>query len=366
MSFYGSVLRPLLFRLDPETAHDLGVRALAAADVLPFARRWMEATYTYRDKSLETEVAGLRFPNPVGLAAGFDKDCRLAGILPALGFGFLECGTVTAEPQPGNPRPRIFRFPEHQALINRLGFNSAGAEGSLQNLRRAPGRTVPVGINIGLNKDARQDHAPQDYARTFAKLYAHGDYFTVNVSSPNTRGLRRLQKKLRLERILRRLAEYNGDKKPVFVKLSPDLEKEALDSLLPMLEETASGVVISNTTISRPAVGDEAAATRGGLSGAPLRDLSTEMIRYVYRKTHGRLPIIGVGGIFTAEDAYQKICAGASVVQIYTSFIYEGPGLPSAINRGLARLLREQRLSHIGQAVGKSHEETAPVPRAAQ
>ncbi len=361
MSFYGSVLRPLLFRLDAERAHNLGVGALSAADSLPPARRWMETAYTYHDESLETEAAGLRFPNPVGLAAGFDKDCRLAGILPALGFGFLELGTVTAEPQPGNPLPRIFRFPEHRALINRLGFNSAGAETALQNLRRTPTHTVPVGINIGLNKDARHDDAPQDYARTFSKLYAHGDYFTVNVSSPNTQGLRRLQEKLRLERVLRRLADYNEDRKPVFVKLSPDLEKEALDGLLPMLEESASGVVISNTTISRPDVGDEAAAMRGGLSGAPLRDLSTRMIHYVYRKTKGRLPIIGVGGIFTAEDAYQKICAGASVVQIYTSFVYGGPGLPSAINRGLARLLREQGLSRIGEAVGKSHEETAPV-----
>lgn len=361
MSFYSSVLRPLLFRLDAERAHTLGIDALAVADRLPFARRWLEAAYTYRDECLETEVAGLRFPNPVGLAAGFDKDCRLAEILPALGFGFLELGTVTARPQPGNPPPRIFRIPKHRALINRLGFNSAGAEAVLQNLRRTPERTIPVGVNIGLNKDARHDDAPEDYAQVFTKLYVHGDYFTVNVSSPNTRGLRRLQKKLRLERVLRRLNDYNGDRKPIFVKLSPDLEKEALDGLLPMLEEFSSGVVISNTTTSRPDVDDEAAALRGGLSGAPLRDLSTRMIRYVYRKTKGRLPIIGVGGIFTAEDAYQKIRAGASVVQIYTSFVYRGPGLPSAINRGLSRLLREHGLSHISEAVGKSHRETAPI-----
>ncbi|MFH2204512.1 MAG: quinone-dependent dihydroorotate dehydrogenase [Elusimicrobiota bacterium] len=355
MSLYEQVLRPLLFRLDPETAHDCAARVLELAGRTPFAYDLIAASRTFSDPALKSETAGLRFPNPVGLAAGFDKDCRLADILPAFGFGFLELGTVTARPQPGNPRPRLFRFPKSRALINRFGFNGAGADAAREHLRLRRRRLVPVGINIGLNADAAQQDAPEEYARTFAKLYPHGDYFAVNVSSPNTSGLRRLQDKLELERILRRLQDLNGDRKPIFVKLSPDLDLAALDSLLPMLEAHAAGVICTNTTTSRPDVDDEAAATRGGLSGAPLRDLSTLMIREIYRRTGGRLPIIGVGGIFTAEDAYQKICAGASIVQIYTSFIYRGPGLPAAINRGLARILREQGLKNIGAAVGRSH-----------
>jgi len=359
MSFYEKILRPLAFKMDAEAAHERACAILKFLDVFPGAYGALESVYSFQDESLYTEVAGLKFPNPIGLAAGFDKDARLASVLPAFGFGSIEVGTVTLLPQPGNPKPRLFRFPESNAIINRMGFNSAGADEAARLLRSLSRRPIPVGINIGLNKDAPKDDAPEHYAKTFVKLYPYGDYFTVNVSSPNTEGLRRLQEKLRLERILRRLAEFNGDKKPIFVKLSPDLNSEELENLLPMLEENAGGVICTNTTLSRPDVGDEAARIRGGLSGAPLETLSTEMIRRVYRLTNGRLPIIGAGGVFSAQDAYRKIRAGASLIQIYTGFVYRGPVLPSEINLGLKRLLREHGLTAVRDAVGKSSQEEA-------
>lgn len=322
-------------------------------------------------------MAGLRFPNPVGLAAGFDKECRLAAALPCLGFGFIELGTITPRPQAGNPKPRLFRLPGAEAIINRMGFNNGGARAAAKNLAGVRAG-VPVGINIGINKDVRPEDAPDEYAKVFSRLYVHGDYFTVNVSSPNTPGLRLLQEKLRMERILTRLQELNGDRKPVFVKLAPDLDVDALDKLLPLLEKNAAGVICTNTTVStelkQGAVDEEARLSGkpaesvlggalgpppggGGLSGSPLRELSTRMIREVYRRTEGRLPIIGAGGVTTAEDAYQKLCAGASLVQIYTALVYKGPGLPSAINRGLARTLKEQGHPSVADAVGRSHPE---------
>ena len=360
MNLYGS-LRPWFFRLDPETAHEGSLRALALADALPAGREVLKALFTHRDPSLETEVAGLRFPNPVGLAAGFDKDCRVPCALAALGFGFVEVGTLTARPQPGNPKPRLFRLPASRALVNRMGFNNPGAEAAAARLARMGPHPVPVGVNIGLNKDADREKAAEEYARCFEVLYPHGDYFAVNVSSPNTDGLRRLQERLRLERILTALQDRNPDGKPVFVKLSPDLEDRELEELLPLLQEKAAGVVCTNTTVSRAGLPEEAACLQGGLSGAPLKDLSTRMIREVYRRTRGRLPIIGVGGIASAEDAYQKLRAGASLVQVYTGFVYGGPSTASELCRGVARILREHGLSRVGEAVGKSHPESVKV-----
>lgn len=357
MSLYTTLIRPLLFRLEPERAHEAACGALRLAGVLPGARALVRRACAYEDPALAVELCGLKFSNPVGLAAGFDKDCRLVELLPALGFGFLELGTVTLRPQPGNPRPRIFRFPESEALINRLGFNNAGADAAAARLRRLRRRPVPIGVNIGLNKDARADDAPREYAAAFTKLYPYADYFTVNVSSPNTEGLRRLQEKLRLERILAELQSRNGDRKPVFVKLAPDLEPGALAELMPLLAQAAAGVICTNTTLARPFVSDEAQHTRGGLSGAPLRELAAGVAREAYRLSGGRLPVIGAGGIFSAEDAYQRIRAGASLVQVYTGLVYRGPGLPGEINRGLARLLRGHGLTRIAEAVGRSHAE---------
>ncbi|MFA5140466.1 MAG: quinone-dependent dihydroorotate dehydrogenase [Elusimicrobiota bacterium] len=358
MSLYRSLVRPLLFRLDPEQAHELAIDALDVAQQLPLASRSLRRVFSFEHPALRTTVAHLSFPNPVGLAAGYDKDCILRGILPALGFGFIELGTVTARPQSGNPRPRLFRFPQERAVINRMGFNNEGAEAAARELDRSRKSGVPVGINIGINKDVKPEDSPEAYAKAFSVLYPHADYFAVNVSSPNTEGLRLLQEKLRLERILMRLQELNSGSKPVFVKLAPDLEPDALTELLPLLERFASGVICTNTTLDpalKQSVVGDGPELRGGLSGAPLRELSTGMIRQVYRLTRGRLPIIGVGGIFSAEDAYQKIRAGASLVQVYTGLVYRGPGLAAEVNRGLVRILREQGLGSISEAVGRSH-----------
>ena len=329
--------------------------ALGLAGRLPGIPKLLARSFSFTHAALESRVAGLSFPNPVGLAAGFDKDCRLAHVLPALGFGFLELGTVTPRPQPGNERPRVFRFPEDEALVNRLGFPGEGAQAAGRRLAALRSRPVPIGLNLGINADVPAEQAPAEYAKVFSALYPYGDYFVVNVSSPNTRGLRQLQERIRLERILAALQGMNGDKKPVFVKLSPDLDPDALADILPLLKREAAGVVCANTTLSRQGMPEMMGATAGGLSGAPLRDLSTRMIRDVFRLTGGKLPIIGVGGISTPEDAYQKIRAGASLVQVYTGLVYRGPGLAGELNRGLARLLQEHRLSRIGEAVGMSH-----------
>ena len=373
MTFYERWLRPLAFRLDPETAHALAVDALAAAGALPPARSLLKSLYAFEHPSLRTRVAGLDFPNPVGLAAGFDKDCRALSALAAAGFGFIEAGTLTAEPQGGNPRPRLFRYPESRAVVNRMGFNNDGVEAASRRLAALGPRPVPLGLNLGVNADVPAEEAPAAYVRAFTRLAPHGDYFVVNVSCPNQQGLRRLQEKLRLEKILAALQGVNRFAKPVFVKLSPDLELAELEGLIPLLLEASSGVVCTNTSLSRdPALlgtrlSQDAASTRGGLSGAPLRELSTRTIREVYRLSGGRLPIIGCGGIFSAEDAYEKIRAGASLVQLYTGLVYRGLGLLGEVQEGLARLLLDHGLSRVGEAVGRSHalspaSADAPVP----
>jgi dihydroorotate dehydrogenase len=358
LSLYEGLLRGLLFRQDPEAAHERALDALGLAALVPGLPALLDALFCVRDPALEVSVAGIRFPNPVGLGAGFDKDCRCASALPLLGFGFVELGTLTARPQPGNPKPRLFRFPEARAVVNRMGFNNQGAEAAAARLSRLRHRPIPIGLNIGINKDVKPEDAAQAYCDAFKALLPHGDYFTVNVSSPNTQGLRMLQEKLKLERILTRLQELNTRRAPIFVKLAPELSDEELESLLPVLEADAAGVICTNTTTSdelKLEVGDDAAATRGGLSGAPLRELSTRLIREVYRRTEGRLPIIGVGGVMDARDAWQKLCAGASLVQVYTGLVYRGPGLPKEINKGLLDIMKEQGISQISEAIGRSH-----------
>ncbi|MBI3297020.1 MAG: quinone-dependent dihydroorotate dehydrogenase [Elusimicrobia bacterium] len=351
---YETLIRPLLFRLDAEAAHEAAAAALVLAGSLPGARALLSAAFAHSDPALETELWGLRFPNPVGLAAGFDKDARLAGVLPALGFGFIEVGTVTWDAQPGTLRPRLMRLPEARALLNRMGFNNAGAEAMAARLKALGARPVPLGVNIGLNKDADQDDAPALYAKTFARLSLFGDYFVVNVSSPNTQGLRLLQDKLKLERILLAIAGYNGDKKPVLVKLSPDLASESLEALMPLLSERAAGLVLCNTTIDphlREAALEaggrrrEPAFQAGGLSGAPVREAALARVRQA--RALSPLPIIGVGGIFTAADAWEYLSAGASLVQVYSGLVYKGPGLPGQLCRGLVRLAREHGAAKV-------------------
>jgi dihydroorotate dehydrogenase len=349
---YEKFVRPILFRFDPEEVHEAVTSAAAIAGKIPLAARLLSFGLGRKTPGLETKALGLQFDNPLGLAAGFDKDGRLAGILPALGFGFLEIGSVTLRPQPGNPKPRLFRLPEHGALINRLGFNSRGAEFVAARLKSLGPRRLPIGINLGLNKDTPKEKAPEEYGQTFSILCPYADYFVVNVSSPNTPGLRDLQERLSLEKILAAISERNSAKKPLLVKIAPDLSPEQLPDLFSLTERRASGLVISNTTLSRPNIPVDTAETRGGLSGEPLRPLSTELIRSAYKHTGGRLPIIGVGGVFSGGDAFEKIRAGASLVQLYTGLVYEGPSLVLRIQRELSALLKQAGFQSVGQAVG--------------
>jgi dihydroorotate dehydrogenase len=328
------LLKPHLFSLDAETAHEeiSGLMALLAP--VPGAAAILSVLTGPGARDQEKDVFGVRFPNPLGLAAGFDKDGKLSGVLPSLGFGFLEIGSVTLEPQAGNPRPRLFRVPESRALVNRMGFNSEGARAVARRLANAPKCSVPLGINLGLNKGTEASKAPEIYARTFRILAEHGDYFVVNVSSPNTPGLRDLQKVNDLTAILEAVQEANHLKKPVLLKLSPDLADEDFSAAITIAEKLTRGLVVSNTTISREGLDEKWRAETGGLSGAPLKSRATELVRKARSLT--KLPIIGVGGIETAEDARERMAAGADLVQLYTSLVYNGPASIKRILRGLS------------------------------
>ncbi|NNN07268.1 MAG: quinone-dependent dihydroorotate dehydrogenase [Elusimicrobia bacterium] len=336
---YESVVQPWLFRLDAERAHEEVSGALALLASIPGGAHALAAltgaSETGWVTALGREFFGLRFPNPVGLAAGFDKDGRLVPILPALGFGFLEIGSVTLEPQPGNPKPRLFRIPESHALLNRMGFNSEGARAVARRLASQEKCKVPLGINLGLNKDTPPAQAPSAYARTFRILAAHGDYFVVNVSSPNTPGLRDLQKTAELAAILQEIQAANAAQKPVLIKLSPDQAPEDFDAAVAVADKFAQGLVVSNTTIAREGVDASWAAQAGGVSGAPLKDRADACLRRARART--KLPLIGVGGIASAEDARQRLDAGADLVQLYTGLVYGGPRAVREILIGLAR-----------------------------
>ncbi len=338
------LLRPLLFLLPPETAHAVAVAGLRALGGMPWLLRALRAG----TPELPVTVAGLRFPNPVGLAAGFDKDAVAAAGLFGLGFGFVEIGTVTPRPQPGNPRPRLFRFPEQQALVNRLGFNNAGAGAAARRLARLRFRPAPLGVNVGKNRDTPLDDAAADYLTCVDALGPAADYVVVNASSPNTPGLRALQEPERLAALLASVRARTD--RPLFLKLAPDLDPEAIDAAVDVAaHHGAAGIIATNTTITRPGV---ETAEAGGLSGAPLRPLATAVIRRAYRRAAGRLAIVGVGGIFSAEDAYAHLRAGASLVQIYTGFVYEGPFAVRKIVHGLRRLLARDGLGSVEDAVG--------------
>ena len=343
---YQSLIRPLLFRLRPETAHQFTVALLKVATTLPGITHLLRRFFAVNDPRLERELFGLRFANPVGLAAGFDKDARLVDGMAALGFGFVEIGTVTPFAQPGNPKPRMFRLSADRSLINRLGFNNHGVERAARNLarRRSP---VIVGGNIGKNKITPNDEAPHDYETCFRGLYDHVDYFTVNVSSPNTPDLRELQEKEPLTDLLRGLQQLNQQypqPKPILLKIAPDLSDGQLDDIVDICQSLGiDGIIATNTTVSRAGLATNAqqvaSAGAGGLSGQALRHRATEVIRYLHQRSGGELPIIGVGGVASAEDALEKLAAGASLVQIYTGLVYEGPALVKRINRTLTKSL---------------------------
>jgi dihydroorotate dehydrogenase len=335
-------IRQLLFGIEPERVHYMVMGWLHRAYKISLLRPMLKNLYTVKHPSLATNFCGIRFPNPVGLAAGFDKDARFTDALACLGFGFIEIGTVTPRPQPGNPKPRLFRLPADKALINRMGFNNGGSSAAAEQLRHRKEKII-IGGNIGKNKDTPNENALSDYEACLKDLYEVANYFVVNVSSPNTPGLRALQDKEPLMRILLRLQELNiqwGKPKPLLLKIAPDLSNEQLDDIVEIVQKTGiSGIVATNTTIDRNGLRtpqkevEEIGA--GGLSGAPVKKRATEVISYLHRKGEGRIPIMAVGGIFTAADALEKLEAGATLVQVYTGFIYEGPAIAANICKGL-------------------------------
>jgi dihydroorotate dehydrogenase len=353
-------LRPLLFRLDAERAHRLVLTGLAACESA-LARAHV-APQPWSHPLLQQQLWNLTFPNPIGLAAGFDKDGRAPHVWPLLGFGFAELGTVTAEAQPGNPPPRLFRLPADRAVINRLGFNNAGAvavAGHLSRLRQSVAVTIPLGLNIGKSRRTPLDAAVEDYRQSLRPLFPLASYVVINVSSPNTPGLRDLQSETQLETLLAALGaenhilaqRHNHPPPPLLIKIAPDLPDEAFASIVRVARDGgAAGLVATNTTVARTGL-RTAITESGGLSGVPLRDRATAVIRLLYRLADGALPIIGVGGVFTAEDAYAKIRAGASLVQLYTGMIFEGPRLAHRIARGLAACLQRDG-RRLGDAVG--------------
>ena len=340
---YHHVARPVLFTQDSEAIHNRTLAGLGLVSRCPLLCRLMEGLADVPD--LPVTVAGLRFPNPLGLAAGMDKQAVAVPAWKAMGFGFSELGGVTWHGQSGNPQPRMFRAVADEALVNRMGFNNGGAPALALRLaewrRRGLWPEHPVGVNLGKSKITPLAEAPVDYASSFKALRDLADFFVVNVSSPNTPNLRQLQDKSALDEILAALQELNGTaRRPIWVKVAPDLSFNALDEILELAgPRTLAGLVATNTTITRPETRDPVAAQiyreTGGLSGAPLARRSTEVIRHLYRQTDGTLPIIGVGGIFTADDAWEKVTAGASLVQVYSGLVYEGPGIVRSIVEGL-------------------------------
>lgn len=367
---YRNVIRPVLFTQDSEIIHNRTLSVLSAISSSEPLSRSLERIYSAPE--LPVKLFGLHFPNPVGLAAGMDKKAQAVPIWEKFGFGFCELGGVTWHPQPGNPHPRMFRVVEDEALINRMGFNNPGAEAMATNLARWRKKRQwpihPVGINLGKSKITPLEKAPQDYANSFRVLREYGDFFVVNVSSPNTPNLRQLQDKTALDEIFAALQENNSsqgyggvagspDSKPILVKVAPDLSFEALDEILQLVgPRKIAGIVVSNTTITRPRTENSASqktyAEMGGLSGRPLRYISNQLIRHLYRQTRGNLPIIGVGGVFDADDAVAKIMSGASLVQIYTGLVYEGPAIAGDIVRGIRQKMAAYGTKRVSDLVG--------------
>ncbi|SDP97804.1 dihydroorotate oxidase A [Mucilaginibacter sp. OK268] len=341
------LLKPILFQFDPEKVHYFVTRNLKRFNRFPGGAALSRAIWDVNNPRLEKEVFGLRFKNPVGLAAGFDKNAELIGEMANIGFGFVEIGTVTPLPQPGNPKTRMFRLPSDSALINRMGFNNFGVDVAAERIatfrRNAKGaqKSLIVGGNIGKNKVTPNEEAVNDYIKCFDRLFDVVDYFVVNVSSPNTPGLRELQEKEPLMHLLNTLQQRNsknGISRPILLKIAPDLTDSQLDDIVDIVQQTGiAGIIATNTTISREnlTAAESLKNEAGGLSGKPLTKRSTEVIRYLHQKSKGSFPIIGVGGIHSADDAVEKLQAGASLVQLYTGFIYEGPGLIGRINKKL-------------------------------
>lgn len=361
------MLRPVLFsglKADPEFLHSQAMRSLSwlSSPEQSWLRSYLERLYGYTSPQLSQTLWGLNFPNPIGLAAGFDKDGVATNVLPSFGFGFVEVGTVTFHAQPGNPQPRLFRLVEDLAVLNRMGFNNQGAAALQERLQHRVSN-IPIGVNLGKSKITPLESAAEDYLSSFRLLKSLGDYFVVNVSSPNTPGLRSLQSTDQLEPILSALQTENQSEKPLLVKIAPDLATEDIAAIVELAQRyQLAGIIATNTTIRRDglktqtirgnAIQDEA----GGISGAPVKARSTEVIRLIWEQTQGSLPIIGVGGVFSAEDAWEKITAGASLIQVYTGWIYEGPTMVKRILQGLEEKLQRSGFSDLKSAIGSAHQ----------
>ena len=341
-TMYKILIRPILFCFDPEKVHYFTFSLIRFLNKIPGFSALYQALYEVKDVRLEREVFGIKFKNPVGLAAGFDKDAKLYQELSNFGFGFIEIGTLTPVGQEGNPKKRLFRLKEDNAIINRMGFNNGGVKEAVERLKKNKG--ILIGGNIGKNKSTPNDQAVKDYEICFDALFPYVDYFVVNVSSPNTPNLRELQDKKPLTELLQTLQDKNNERpvissgvekqKPILLKIAPDLTDEQLLDIIDIIKETKiAGVIATNTTISREGLQSDNKTEMGGLSGKPLTNRSTEVIRFLSEKSNKAFPIIGVGGIHTAEDAIEKLNAGASLIQLYTGFIYEGPALVKAINK---------------------------------
>jgi dihydroorotate dehydrogenase len=356
---YKKIVRPLLFTQDAERAHDFTLKILARASRSKFACDLIGKFFSAPE--LPVELFGLKFPNPVGLAAGMDKFAAAVPVWEKLGFGFCELGGVTWHAQDGNPQPRMFRAVADEAIVNRMGFNNPGAEVFAQKLaewkKSEHWPDHPVGINLGKSKITPLEKAAEDYSSSFRVLRDLADFFVINVSSPNTPGLRQLQDKAALDEILAAIQGQNKIRKPILVKVAPDLSFEALDEILELVaSRQIAGIVAMNTTVSRPQTKDSVAqkiySETGGLSGRPLRARSTEIIRHIFKQSNGKLPIIGVGGTFNADDAWEKITAGASLVQIYTGLVFEGPGIAKKIAGSLVQRMKTEGIKNLQSVIG--------------
>ncbi len=369
---YQNILRPILFRFSTETAHDIGMHALNTGLGSEFAQNAAQKRFAVNSFGV-LDRFGMKFSNPLGMAAGFDKNGLVVNQLAALGFGFVEVGTVTFEPQDGNQKPRLFRLPEDKALINRLGFNNDGTRAVVERLRRLAPKCV-LGVNIGKNKDVSNDDAIDNYLKSFDLAFEVADYIAVNVSSPNTPDLRELQQAENLEKLLRVLQERNEelhlkaqggrrtrdsghDGKPLLVKIAPDLDETEIEAIVDIsMRLGISGIIATNTTIKREGLKTNrdfvTEIGAGGLSGKPLTERSNEVIRTIYRSSKGKLPIIGVGGVFSAEHAFEKIASGACLVQAYTGFVYHGFSFARSVNLGLAKIIKERGFEKLDDAIG--------------
>lgn len=355
---YRKIVRPVMFSMDAETAHEVATKALVSAGRLPAVPGLLSAALDVRDRRLEVSIRSLTCPNPVGLAAGFDKNAELLDILPSLGFGFAELGTFTPLPQEGQKRPRLFRYRKERAVVNRMGFNNPGVKTAAERLSARTARRMPVGANVGKGRETPLEEAADDYFTALRHVVDVADYLVLNLSSPNTPNLRQLQHFEPLEKILRGAADIvrasaeaaGHPPKPLFVKVSPDNPPEMIEDIGRLCVDLGCGVVATNTTVDHGALSGP--REQGGMSGRPLRHKSNAVIKKLRQVTRGVVPIIGVGGVFSAEDAYEKIRLGASLVQVYTGWIYQGPTLVPEINRGLLRLLDRDGFKTIKEAVG--------------